>query len=111
MYCYYDKNMTNLKFLYSLSSCYIRDSNQLEIIGNVLYYSIILKISLQFKRTFYFRSLLEKEQWKARLSKATGIRLLKNHYSLGPILGEGQFGKIFLGVPVPCSENLLSRSH
>lgn len=82
--------------MYTIGSCYLRQSQEQEMINCKLYYNIQLKISTAFKRTFYFKEKTDLDQWYSRLEKAAGIRSLFTHFTVGAAIGMGQFGKVYL---------------
>jgi serine/threonine protein kinase len=90
-----------LKFMYTLSSCFLRHSEEVEMIQGTLYHNLQLKISQGFKRTLYFRHKGDLDEWCGRLEKATGVRSLFTHFTVGNIIGQGQFGKVYVGQSKP----------
>ena len=61
IYCY--AYQSKLLFMYSLVWCFVKQTEESEFINGTLYYCLVIKLNSKFKRTLYFKSLLDRELW------------------------------------------------
>ena len=87
--------------MHSMVGCQIKCdvTVDIEVAGTPGYKQVQIKLSEAFKRVFYVHGDSEKEEWLKRLIKATRNRTIDESYSKKDLLGEGYFGKVYLGSP------------
>ena len=87
--------------MHTLIGCFIIVNEQIENcvenIGGKPYRRIELKLSQQFKRVFYVETEKEFQDWFKFVKKTIGQRTVTDLYDKGELLGQGSFGKVYLG--------------
>ena len=83
--------------MYSLVGCFVKQTEETEFINDVLFYCLVVKLNSKFKRTLYFKSILDRELWLSQITKACGMRKLRDVCKILNKEGSGHFGTVFAG--------------